>query len=65
MERPKKTQLAPLPNLNVVPLHREKKHRQGQRLKTGPYTTEALPVSSISNLVLPLGGVSGGLLYHA
>ena len=60
MERPKKTQLAPLPNLNVVPLHREKKHRQGQRLKTGPYTTEALPVSSSSNHVLPLGGVSGG-----
>ena len=41
------------------------KHRQGQRLKTGPYTTEALSVYS-SNLVLPppWGGVSGGLLYH-
>ena len=34
--------------------------RQGQRLKTGPYTTKALP-ANITNLVLPLGGVSGGL----
>ena len=41
------------------------KHLQGQRLKTGPYTTEALPVLSISNHVLPLGGVGGGLIYHA
>ena len=32
------------------------KHRQGQRLKTGSYTTEALPVSSSSNIVLSLGG---------
>ena len=40
------------------------KHRQGQRLKTVPYTTEALSVYR-SNLVLPpWGGVSGGLLYH-
>ena len=77
MERPKKTQLAPLLFLFVVPLQCEKDspllsspkgegaHRQGQRLKTGPYTTEALPVLSISNLVLPFGGVGGGLIYHA
>ena len=66
MERPKKTQLAPLLFLFVVPLQRDKmKHLQGQRLKTGPYTTEALSVLSIINLVLPLGGVSGGLIYHA
>ena len=37
------------------------KHLQGQRLKTGPYTTEALPVSSSSNLVLPMGELVGGL----
>ena len=36
------------------------KHRQGQRLKTGPYTTEALPELSISNLVLPIGELVGG-----
>ena len=57
--------------LKAVPLHREKPPpvlpegrgatRQGQRLKTGPYTTKALP-ENISNLVLPLGGVSGGLM---
>ena len=38
--------------------------RQGQRLKTGPYTTKALP-ANITNLVLPLGGVSGGLNAYA
>ena len=59
---------------NVVPLHRQKQPppvlpegrgatRQGQRLKTGPYTTKALP-ANITNLVLPLGGVSGGLFVY-
>ena len=33
---------------------------QGQHLRTGPYTTKALP-ANITNLVLPLGGVGGGL----
>ena len=60
---------------NVVPLHRQKQPppvlpegrgatRQGQRLKTGPYTTKALSANG-SNLVLPLGGVSGGLNAYA
>ena len=37
---------------------------QSQRLKTGPYTTKALSANG-SNLVLPLGGVSGGLNAYA
>ena len=57
---------------NVVPLHREKGPsrpprgeggRQSQCLKTGPYTTKTLSANG-SNLVLPLGGVSGGLFVY-
>ena len=35
-------------------------HRQGQRLKTGPYTTEALSVYRSNLVLLPWGELVGG-----